>query len=133
MPISMRQSKRPTRRYSVNQMPLDLAQIKALHDKAYTANQQTRIKAADDRLFARVTQWDSTLLNDTQLAYRGEFDIISKARRQTKAELTENQPQIEFAPIDDGDPDSADLINGLYLTDDRHNASLESYANADDE
>jgi hypothetical protein len=111
---------------------LDLAAIKQMHDRAYTANQQTRIKAADDRLFCRVTQWDSSLLNDTQLAYKGEFDIISKARRQTKAELTENQPQIEFAPLDE-DKNSADLINGLYLTDDRHNSSLEAYANADDE
>lgn len=113
-------------------MALTLDEIKQKHDKAYIANQATRIKAADDRVFSVLSQWDSTLLNDSQLAYKGEFDIVRKARRQVKAQLVENQPQIDFCPLNE-DPDSADLINGLFLTDERHNSSLEAYANADDE
>lgn len=114
-------------------MSLTLEQLKQLHDKAYIANQQTRVKAADDRLFARVTQWDSTLLQDSQLSYKGEFDIITKARREIMADLRTNQPQIQFHPKPDSGEESADLIEGLYLTDDRVNGSLEAYANADEE
>jgi hypothetical protein len=114
-------------------MGLELHEIKAFHDKAYLANQQTRIKAADDRLFARVSQWDSTLLQDSQLAYKGEFDIITKARREINADLTVNQPQVEFSPTAETDEANADLINGLYLSDDRHNDTLEAYTNAVEE
>lgn len=114
-------------------MPLDLEQLQRLHDKAYIANQQTRVKAADDRLFARISQWDSTLLQDSHLAYKGEFDIITKARREIMADLRVNQPQISFEPKADSREADADLINGLYLTDDRLNTSLEAYANADEE
>lgn len=114
-------------------MSLTLEDIKKLHDKAYLANEETRIKAADDRMFARVTQWDSTLLQDSQLAYKGEFDIITKARREINADLTVNQPQIEFNPKAETDDANADLINGLYLSDDRHNDTLEAYTNAKEE
>lgn len=114
-------------------MPLELDEIKRLHDRAYLANQQTRIKAADDRLFCLVSQWDSTLLQDSQLAYKGEFDIITKARREIRADLTVSQPQIEFHPTAETEEASAELLNGLYLSDDRHNASMEAYENAANE
>jgi hypothetical protein len=116
-------------------MPLELDEIQRLHDKAYIANQQTRIKAADDRMFARVTQWDSSLLQESQLTYKGEFDIITKARKDVMADLRMNVPQVEFHPKNDEErgEESADLINGLYLTDDRLNSSQEAYKNADEE
>ena len=112
---------------------LDLTDLKRLHDKAYTANQVTRERAADDRVFAWVTQWDDGLLNDSDLFYRGEFNIIRKAQRQIIADLRSNPVQVDFIPKDDEREDGADLIDGLYLTDDRRNSSLESYGNASQE
>lgn len=111
---------------------LELKDIKDLHDKAYTNNQTTRINAADDRLFAYVTQWDSTLLADSQLGYKGEFNIIRKATRDIMADLDSNPIQVDFEPKADsrkGD-DEAHLLNGLYLTSDRMNTSIEAKGNA---
>ena len=109
---------------------LDLTEIKRLHDENFTNNQVTRQKAADDRVFSRVSQWDDGLLEDSQLYYRGEFNLIRKATRQITADLRANPVQVDFSPVDDSRRDGADVIDGLYLTDDRRNSTLESYANA---
>jgi hypothetical protein len=109
---------------------LTLQELKKLHDKAFSANQVTRERAADDRVFSWVTQWDDGLLQDSQLSYRGEFNIIRKAQRQIIGDLRSNPIQVDFVPKDDEREDGADLLDGLYITDDRRNSSLESYANA---
>lgn len=108
---------------------LTLDEIKALFDGDYTANQTTRVSAADDRLFANVTQWDSSLLSDTQLSYRGEFDILRKARRDILADMDANPVQVSFEPINEREG-SKDLLEGLYLEDEHHNATIEAYSNS---
>jgi len=82
-------------------MPLDLNEIKRLHDKAYQAGQVTRERAASDMVFYYITQWDAELLNDSQLAYRGEFNILKKAGRQILADLSENEVTVDFEPVDE--------------------------------
>ena len=105
-------------------------QIKRGFDRNFTANQTTRRRAADDRVFARVTQWDDALLQNIELAYRGEFNIIRKGCRHIIAELRANPVQVDFEPMNQDREDGADLLDGLYLTDDRRNSSIESYDNA---
>lgn len=112
---------------------LELSDIKRLHDKAYTHNQVTRERAADDMLFYWVTQWDDNNLGETTLSYRGEFNILRKAGRQIIADLRANPVQIDFTPKADSQDDGADLIDGLYLADDRVNTTLEAYDNASSE
>jgi len=112
---------------------LDLEEIKELHDKAYQANQVTRERAADDLVFYWVTQWDSALLEDSQLAFRGEFDVLRKAGRSILADLAANPVQVDFEPIDESRMDGAEVLDGLYRADARHNASIEAFANADTE
>jgi len=114
-------------------MSLTLEEIHEKHEKAYTYNQITRERAADDMLFAWITQYDDSLLSDTQLSYRGEFNIIRKAFRQIIAELDANPIQVTFEPKADSRDDGADLIDGLYLSDDRVNTTLESYETASTE
>ena len=115
---------------SKEEMKGDLEEIKAKFDRNYSANQETRRRAADDRVFSWVTQWDDTLLEDTENAYRGEFNIIRKGTRHIIADLRANPVQVDFEPKDDTREDGADLLDGLYLTDDRRNSSIEAYDNA---
>ena len=54
---------------------LDHKQIMEYHDSAYNRGQVTRERAADDLVFAWITQWDDQLLGESQLQYRGEFNL----------------------------------------------------------
>ena len=112
---------------------MDLIELKRLHDKAYTAGQVTRERAADDLVFYWVTQWDDNILADSQLAYRGEFNILRKAGRQILSDLAMNQVQVDFEPVDETADETADLMDGLYRTDDNRNISQEAYENASQE
>lgn len=109
---------------------LTLKKLKDLHDKAYCYGQDTRLRAADDMLFYHVTQWDDSTLGESSLQYRGQFDVLRKAGRQIMADLRANPIQVDFVPAADSRDDGADLLDGLYLTDDRANTTLESYDNA---
>lgn len=112
---------------------LTLDEIHQMHDKAYTHNQVIREKAADDLLFYVVTQWDENLLADVELSYRGEFNIIRKAGRQIMSDLKSNPVQVDFDPKDEDRDDAADILDGLYRSDDRVNTSIEAYWNASNE
>ena len=102
-------------------------------DNGYNNNRVTRMDAADDLVFAWVTQWDDSLLTTSTLSYRGEFNIIAKAIRQVLADLRANPVQMSFHPIDNASEDDAELIDGIYRTDDMKNSSQESYFNASQE
>lgn len=108
---------------------LTLKKLKDLHDKAYCYGQETRLRAADDMLFYHVTQWDDAILGGSSLQYRGQFDVLRKAGRQIIADLRSNPIQVNFVPKSESRDDGADLLDGLYLTDDRANTTLESYDN----
>ena len=111
-------------------MPLELVELKRMHDKAFIASQTTRERGADDLVFYWVTQWDENVLQDSQLAYRGEFNILRKAGRQILADLSMNPVQIDFVPKDDTRDDAADLLDGLYRADTNKNTSIEAFNNA---
>lgn len=106
---------------------LDITDIKRLHDKSYQANQVTRERASDDLVFYWVTQWDDNMLAESQLLYRGQFDVLRKAGRGILADLFENPVHISFQPKDESREDGADLLNGLYRADKNDNRSLEAF------
>jgi len=112
---------------------LDLTELKRLHDKAYNANQVTRERAADDLVFYYITQWDDQLLQDSQLAYRGEFNIIRKAGRAIMSDLAANPVQVDFEPKDESRDDAAELLDGLYRSGANQNTSQEAFKNAQNE
>jgi len=109
---------------------LTLKEIKTWFDQDYTNNQTTRINAADDRVFAYISQWDSTMLDTSQLAYKGEFNIVRKATRDIMSDLRSNQVQIDFEPKDENRTDGAELLDGIYLSVDAVNTSIEAFDNA---
>lgn len=98
-----------------------------LHDKAYSANQVTREQASDDLVFYWVSQWDDDLLSESQLSFRGEFNILRKAGRQIMADLRLNPVQPDFKPKDENREDDAEILDGLYRADDRRLSSQEAY------
>lgn len=109
---------------------LTLEQIKTRHDKAYNHNSETRDKASGDMVFYHVTQWDDTLLAESELQYRGEFNILKKAGRDIIGQLRANTFQVNFEPVDESRDDAAELADGLYRALDRKNTSIEAYNNA---
>ena len=109
---------------------MDIEELKKLHDKAYTENQQTREQAADDLVFYYVTQWDDQLLNGSQLQFRGEFNVLNKAGRQVMADVNANPVSVDFEPVDEDREDAAELMDGLYRTTERENTSIEAFNNA---
>ena len=108
-------------------MSLELTELKTLFDKAYNHGGITREKASDDLVFYHVTQWDDNLLGESQLQYKGQFDVLRKAGRHILSELRANPIQIDFQPVDETRDDGAELLDGLYRGDDRRNTSLEAY------
>jgi hypothetical protein len=112
---------------------LTIEELRDMHGKAYVHNQTTRIAAADDLLFQFVSQWDSSLLDNFQLGYKGQFDILTKAIRENMSDLRTNQVQVEFEPKAESREADADLLNGIYLSVDRENTSIEAYDNASQE
>lgn len=109
---------------------MDLDEIKKLHDKAYNSNTVTRDKASDDLVFYWVTQWDDNLLSESQLQYRGEFNILRKAGRDLIGNLRANTFQVDFDPRDESRTDGSELMDGIYRSSERNNTSIEAYNNS---
>ena len=109
---------------------LDIKELKEMHDTGYERGQTTRDKASDDLVFYHISQWDDQLLNNSQLSYRGEFNIIRKAGRQIMSDIHSNPVQVDFEPVDPDDDDGADIIDGLYRGSCRNNTSKEAFDNA---
>lgn len=109
-------------------MSLNLTQLKRLHDKAYDSGHVNRLRASDDMVFYYVTQWDDQILDTSNQTYRGEFNILKKAGRQIISDLAENPVQVDFEPKDETRDDAAQLLDGIYRSDDNDNQTIESYA-----
>ena len=114
-------------------MSLDLQQLKQMHEKAFLANQIPRERSSNDLVFYWVTQWDDEVLKFSQLAYRGEFDVLRKAGRQILSDLMANPVQVDFVPINETRTDSAELADGLYRSGLQKNTSIEAFENAETE
>ncbi|MCK4500148.1 hypothetical protein KAU11_06595, partial [Candidatus Babeliales bacterium] len=112
---------------------LELKDLMSMHDKAYNNGIVTREKSAEDLSFYWISQWDDHVLEDSTLQFRGEFNILRKAGRQISADLRSNPVQVDFEPKADSRDDGADLLDGLYRSDERSNTSIEAYNNGSGE
>lgn len=109
-------------------MPLTLKELKRLHDKAFVSGQVTRERASDDLVFYWITHWDDQTWDDSELEYRGEFDMIRSAGRDILSQLASNPVQNDFEAINDTPDEIADVADGLYRRDCNHNDSIEAFA-----
>jgi len=114
-------------------MDLELQELKRMHEKAFIANQIPRERSSNDLVFYWVTQWDDSILKSSQLAYRGEFDVLRKAGRQILSDLSANPVQVDFTPLNETREDSAELADGLYRAGLQKNTSIEAFENAETE
>lgn len=114
-------------------MALKLLDLKRLHDKAFNSGQANRERASNDLVFYWVTHWDDMLMQNIQMEYRGEFDMIRSAGKQILADLASNPIQNDFEAIDGTPDDVAELADGLYRRDANHNTSLEAFKVAEQE
>lgn len=112
---------------------LDLKDLKKMQERAYQSGYDTRLKAADDMVFAWVTQWDDEHLSGTDLSTRFEFNVIRKAQRQILTDLILNPIQVDFDPADDTFEEASEIMDGAYRADMRNNKSLEAKKNANQE
>jgi hypothetical protein len=112
---------------------LSIEKLKKLHDKAYEHGKIVRERASDDLVFYWVTQWDDTLLGESSLGYKGEFNVVRKAGRQIIGDLRANPIQVDFEPEAETSDDDSELLDGIYRSVDRQNTSIEAYDNANQE
>jgi hypothetical protein len=92
-------------------------------DADWMASDEARTEATNDLYFSRVSQWDDWLSDYTTLQYRGQFDVVRPIVRKLVAEMRRNPIDVLFRPKDGADPNSADVLMGMYRTDMRHNTA----------
>jgi len=108
-------------------MSLTLEDIKKMHDAAFTSGSDNRERAATEMSFYYVTQWDDTQLQNSQISFKGEFDLLRKAGRDILSDLTMNRVQIDFEPEGDTPEQSIEALDGIYRKRDLDNLSVEAY------
>ncbi|CDM90393.1 portal protein [Xenorhabdus bovienii] len=95
-------------------------------DEDWTASEEARTEARNDLFFSRVSQWDDWLNKYTTLQYRGQFDVVRPVVRKLVAEMRQNPIDVMYRPKESANPDSADVLMGMYRTDMRHNTAKTS-------
>ncbi|MBL4565687.1 portal protein [Citrobacter koseri] len=100
-----------------------LKSILCKFDADWMASDEARTEATNDLYFSRVSQWDDWLSDYTTLQYRGQFDVVRPVVRKLVAEMRRNPIDVLFRPKDGADPNSADVLMGMYRTDMRHNTA----------
>ncbi|MCG3463446.1 portal protein [Xenorhabdus bovienii] len=95
-------------------------------DEDWTTSEEARTEARNDLFFSRVSQWDDWLNKYTTLQYRGQFDVVRPVVRKLVAEMRQNPIDVMYRPKESANPDSADVLMGMYRTDMRHNTAKTS-------
>lgn len=100
-----------------------LQDILTSFDRDFSSSYEARQEAVNDLFFSRVSQWDEWLENFVTLQYRGQFDIVRPVVRKLVAEMRQNPIEVRYRPKDGANPDSADILQGMYRTDVRSNTA----------
>ena len=75
---------------------LELKEIMSMHDKAYNNGYDTRLKAADDTLFAWITQWDDTYGVSPTTIERQDVENVVQLPRRVNLDVL---PTLIFHPL----------------------------------
>jgi hypothetical protein len=111
-------------------MKLNFEEIQQSFGKDFVCNQATREARVKDFVFFWVTHWDDALLADSQLEYRGEFDLLRKGYRDIMGDLRANPIQADFEPVNTSKTQIAEIMDGYYRASCRNNSSKEAFDNA---
>jgi len=96
---------------------MQIEDIKLLVDSSDSTTNATREEASQMLFFGRANQWDDWGYDGIQLEYRGQFDIIKPKRNKILAELWQSPPAVQFKAEDGADPDTAEVLMGMYRKD----------------
>lgn len=95
-------------------------------NRDWSNSDEVRTDATNDLFFCRISQWDDFLQDYTTLQYRGQFDVLRKEIRRVMSEMRKNPIEVMYRPLDGADPDSADVLMGMYRADMRNNSSRDA-------
>lgn len=109
---------------------LDFEEIQERYECARNYNSTRRQEAQDELYFYWISHYSEEWRAALPLRFQGQFDQLRKAGRKIIADLSANQVQPDFQPVEGTDPDMADLMDKMYRTDARRNDSRESIHNA---
>ncbi len=104
--------------------------IQQAFNRDFNFSKITRERAAADLSFFWITHWDDALLSGSQLLYKGEFDLLRRAMRDILSDMRSAPVQADFEPKDGTPEEDAEILDGIYRTSWRSNASQESSDNA---
>ncbi len=108
-------------------------QILKNHDSDVSAQKDVRDERIPDIPFARWSQLDDNLKEACTTEFLGQFDIISRERKQVQAEFRQNDVNIQFR-TKDGDNDELDeIMQGMYRTDTRISKAKQCFKIAQDD
>lgn len=68
-------------------------------------------------VFGRISQWSADIEGFSQLAYRGQFDLIKPKRNKVVAELWANPVSVRYEAEDGADPEGAEILEGMFRAD----------------
>jgi hypothetical protein len=101
-----------------------------MYDCARNYNSFRRQEAQNELYFYWISHYDDEWRAALPLRFQGQFDQLRKAGRKIIADLSSNQIQPDFQPVDGTDDDMADIMDRMYRTDARRNDSREAIHNA---
>jgi hypothetical protein len=84
-------------------------------DKAFSHDTEQRQRVVSDMKFAFVAghQWDAHLTKKRRNRPCYEFNRLRQMIRRVTGQQLQNKPQIKVRPVEDGDVDTAEILNGL--------------------
>lgn len=111
---------------------------KELHEilKDYDTDRSIAQGVRDDRIpdlrFARWSQLDDDMSEISTTEFQGEFNIISRERKNLQAEFRQNEVEVKFRSKEDND-ELDKTVQGMYRTDRKASKSRQCFHIAQDD
>lgn len=129
----MSYSARSSNDSSKNSAGKKLADILHKHDRDRSEQQPVRDERIPDLTFARWSQNDDEMSTVCTTEFLGEFNIISRERKNIQAEFRQNEIEVKFRHKKDDNDDLDKFVQGKYRTDRRLSKSRQCFTIAQDD
>lgn len=110
-----------------------LADMLYKHDRDRTEQQPVRDERIPDLAFARWSQNDDEMSSTCTTEFLGEFNIISRERKNIQAEFRQNDVEVKFRHSKEDNDELDKFVQGKYRTDRRLSKSRQCFSIAQDD